>query len=67
MFYLGEDLHLEPEALQQQISQVGTIVVCLSRVTSERLKHPRDQSLCLYPVGQIDKKLILQNVSNTFK
>ena len=68
MFYPDEDVHLEPEAFQQQFSQVGTIVVNVGRVTPKQLKHPKERNLpepC--PVGQIDRKLILQNVSNTFK
>ena len=68
IFYPDEELHLEPAALRQQIKEVGTIVVCLARVTSRSLKHPRDRmSLDPCPVGQIDKKLIRQNISNTLK
>ena len=67
MFYPEEGFHLELALLQEQVSQVGTIVVCIERVTSKPLKHPKESdSLDPCPVGQIDKKLILQNVSNTF-
>ena len=68
MFNLDEDLHLEPEALQQQLSQVGMIVVCLERAVSKPLVHPQEQiSIDPRPVGQLDKKLLLKNVSNTLK
>ena len=68
MFYPDEDLPLEPEDMQRQLSQIGTIVVWIERGKSKALKHPRAYSpVGMRPVGQIDKKLVLQKVSNTFK
>ena len=68
MFYLEEGRHSEPKVPQEQISQIGTIVIGVERVRSKPLKHPKDSYFMgQLPTGQIDKKLILQNVSNTFK